>query len=64
MNRSIGSILVISSVKRGVVVIYKARPQHLVSSANMVDKKRGWNKEHYIQFLLIVPLKIPDPGLK
>lgn len=57
MNRSIGSILVISSVKRGVVVIYKARPQHLVSSANMVDKKRGWNKEHYIQFLLIVPPK-------
>lgn len=57
MNRSIGSILVISSVKRGVVVIYKARPQHLVSSTNMVDKKRGWNKEHYIQFLPIVSPK-------
>lgn len=57
LNRSIGSILVISSVKRGMVVIFKARPQHLVSSANMVDKKRGWNKEHYIQFLPIVSPK-------
>lgn len=64
MNRSIGSILVISSVKRGVVVIYKARPQHLVSSANMVDKKRGWNKEHYIQFLLIVSPKSQTLDLK